>query len=429
MHDTSMMLFDNPLTDPGNESESDSDRSLELTHSHAMCAMRFDLQWQSEFARHTDTQVALKLNLWRDLFPPQLETELMSKPVGHIFRYEFAADGLIEGYRDKDCLEVPAKAFNRRFRKGNYIEPRAGRFYPKGFIAGVKGIFPEDLTPFRVARIGDRLTVDLNHPLAQRQMVLTTKILDIWEAREEHGGSCHDIAELVTIGGPGMQARWRGEPTDFWADIPFIRHAPEADEAFYTKPRFVDHLDATARKQVEKLYGRLVPQGGEVLDLMTSWKSHLPDELDLQALVGLGMNREEMDANPRLSERLVHDLNLQPRLPFEDNRFDSVICTVSVEYLIKPVEVFAEVNRVLKPGGRFILSFSNRWFPPKVVRVWEGVHEFERMGLVLEYFHRAGGFTKLETWSLRGLPRPLDDKYARQMATSDPVYAVWGEKG
>jgi SAM-dependent methyltransferase len=140
------------------------------------------------------------------------------------------------------------------------------------------------------------------------------------------------------------------------------------------------------------------------------------------------MNREEMEANPQLSERLVHDLNLQPRLPYEDNRFDAVVCTVSVEYLIKPVEVFAEVKRVLKPGGRFILTFSNRWFPPKVVRVWEGVHEFERMGLVLEYFHRAGGYSHLETWSLRGLPRPRDDKYANQLAHSDPLYAVWGEK-
>ena len=429
MHDTSMMLIDNLVADPAIDSEADSSRSLELTHSHAMCAMRFDLQWQSEFARHTDTQVALKLNLWRDIFPPQLESELMSKPVGHQFRHEFAAGSLSDGYRDRDCLEISQQAFNRRFRKGNHIEPRAGRFYPKGFIAGVRGIFPEDLIPFRVGQIGDKLTVDLNHPLAQQDMALTTRILDIWEAAEEHGGSCHDIAELVTIGGPGMQARWRGRATDFWSDIPFIRFAPEPDEAFYAKPRFVDHLDANACKQVETLYARLVPRGAEVLDLMSSWKSHLPDDLELRGLVGLGMNRQEMDANPRLDECLVHDLNLQPRLPYEDNRFDVVVCTVSVEYLIKPVEVFAEVNRVLKPGGRFILTFSNRWFPPKVVRVWEGVHEFERMGLVLEYFHRAGGFTNLETWSIRGLPRPLDDKYAGQLAHADPIYAVWGEKG
>jgi hypothetical protein len=424
-----MMFIDNLVTDPGSDVEPDSSRSLQLTDSHAMCAMRFDLHWESEFARHTDSRVALKLNLWRDIFPPELESQLLSKPVGHAFHQTFASGGLIEAYRDPACCEIPGKAFNRRFRKGNYIEPRAGRFYPKGFIAGTQGIFPEDLTPFRVGQVGDRLTVDLNHPLAHRRLGLTTRILDIWAGGEEHGGSCHDIAELVTLGGPGMQARWRGQPTDFWSDIPFIRFAPEADDEFYAKPRFVDHLDTTASKQVEALYGRLVPPGGEVLDLMASWKSHLPSELELRSLSGLGMNREEMEANPQLSERLVHDLNLQPRLPYEDNRFDAVVCTVSVEYLIKPVEVFAEVNRVLKSGGRFILTFSNRWFPPKVVRVWEGVHEFERMGLVLEYFHRAEGYSNLETWSMRGLPRPLDDKYAGQMVHSDPIYAVWGEKG
>jgi hypothetical protein len=390
--------------------------------------MRFNLQWQSEYARHTDSLVSLKLNLWRDIFPPALESQLMGKPAGQVFSQDFAAGSLIEGYQNKDCFETSNKSFNRRYRKGNYIEPRAGRFYPKGFIGGVRGIFPEDLTPFRVAQTGDKLTVDLNHPLAQHKLALTTELLDIWSAGEEHGGSCHDIAEMVTIGGPGMQARWQGLPTDFWSDVPFIRFAPEADSAFYAKPRFVDHLDVTARKQIAALYGRLVPQGGEVLDLMTSWKSHLPDYLDLQAVAGVGMNREEMDANPLLNERLVHDLNLQPALPFATNRFDAVVCTVSVEYLIKPIEVFAEINRILKPGGRFIVTFSNRWFPPKVIKLWEDMHEFERLGLVLEYFHLAGGFTNLETWSLRGLPRPIDDKYVGQISQSDPVYAVWGEK-
>jgi SAM-dependent methyltransferase len=426
MHDTSVVLIDNLATETG--ITSDPTRSQELTDSHAICSMRFELQWNSEFARHTDCQVAPKLNLWRDIFPPELEPQLMSKPVGHAFSQVFAVGRLIEGYKDRECFEIPNKAFNRQFRKCNYIEPRAGRFYPKGFIGGVHGIFPEELTPFRVAQIGEKLTVDLNHPLAAQELTLTTSILDIWAAGEEHGGSCHDIAELVTIGGPGMQARWRGQATDFWSDIPFIRFAPEVDEGFYAKPRFVDHLDATALRQVEALYGRLVPKSGEVLDLMASWKSHLPTALELQGVSGLGMNQEELAANPLLSERLLHDLNLSPQLPYEDNRFDAVVCTVSVEYLIKPVEVFAEVKRILKPGGRFIVTFSNRWFPPKVVRVWEGMHEFERMGLVLEYFHLAGGFTNLETWSLRGLPRPLDDKYAGQMVHSDPVYAVWGEK-
>jgi SAM-dependent methyltransferase len=95
---------------------------------------------------------------------------------------------------------------------------------------------------------------------------------------------------------------------------------------------------------------------------------------------------------------------------------------------VKPFEVFEEIARVLRPGARFVVTFSNRWFPPKVINLWQDCHEFERMGIVLEYFLRSGRFANLETYSLRGLPRPEDDKYAGQIALSDPVYAVWGER-
>ena len=426
MYETAIALTDN-LKDEA-RLESDPKRRLELTTTHAMCSMRFDLHWKSEFACHTDCQVVRKLNLWRDIFPPELESQLFSKPVGHVLTHDFTDGNLISGYDQAECFDIANKSFNRRFRKGNYIEPRAGRFYPKGFIAGVHSIYVDDLTPFRVAQADDSLRVDLNHPLASHDMTLTAKILDIWTAGEEHGGVCHDIAEMVTSGA-GMQSRWQGQPTDFWSDIPFSRFAPDSDAHFYARPRFVNHMDDTALKQVEDLYERLLPRGGDLLDLMTSWKSHLPSSLELKTVCGLGMNQEEIDANPVLCERLVHDLNMVPQLPYENNRFDAVVCTVSVEYLISPIEIFMEVNRVLKPGGRFVLTFSNRWFPPKVVRVWEGIHEFERIGLVLEYFHKAGGFSNLESWSLRGLPRPADDKYADQMPNSDPVYAVWGDKG
>ena len=95
-------------------------------------------------------------------------------------------------------------------------QTRAGRFYPRGFIGGVRGIFPEEITPFRVAEVReDDLTVDRNHPLAGRALTMEARILDIWAAREEHGGACQDVAELVTHNGPGMQARWRGQPIDF----------------------------------------------------------------------------------------------------------------------------------------------------------------------------------------------------------------------
>jgi SAM-dependent methyltransferase len=210
--------------------------------------------------------------------------------------------------------------------------------------------------------------------------------------------------------------------------MPFLRHDPRPDAEFYAEPRMVDHLDRTALARLVELHGRLIPPGSRVLDLMASWNSHLPHDLDLASLVGVGMNRDELSANARLGTQVVHDLNQEPRLPFDEASFDGVVCALSVEYLIEPFKIFAEVARVLKPGGRFVVSFSNRWFPPKAIRLWGDIHEFERPGLVLEYFLESGRFSNLETCSLRGLPRPADDKYAARLAVSDPLYAVWGKR-
>ena len=164
----------------------------------------------------------------------------------------------------------------------------------------------------------------------------------------------------------------------------------------------------------------------QVLDLMSSWISHLPEDTGAIRLTGLGMNAEELAQNPRLDERIVHDLNATPVLPFPDNRFDVAMCSVSIEYLVQPVAVLRELGRVLKPGGAAIITFSDRWFPTKAIALWTELHPFERMGLVLEYFRQAGGFRARHSESLRGLPRPPDDKYAGQLAHSDPVFAVWG---
>ena len=425
MNDINEALIGFELADDDN----DQIETLDRTTGRAMCAMAFSLQWQSGHARHTDQLVARKLNLWRDILPFELEPELMDKPVDHVARRSFAAGELIVPYQPDLCFNLSQRAFHRGLRKSNHVEPRSGRFYPRAFIGGSRGIFPEEILPFRVCSVsGDMISCDLNNPLADQALDLSVRILDIWAAREEHGGSCNDVAEMVTLNGPGMQARWRGQPTDFWQDVPFARVAGEADAGFYAMPRLVSHVDQTASTQIRNLYQRLLPAGGRVLDLMASWESHLPTEHDLSEVVGLGMNGEELAANPLFAEHRVHDLNLNPTLPYGDAEFDTVICSLSVEYLVKPFEVFAEVARVLRPGGRFIVTFSNRWFPPKVVRAWEGMHEFERPGMVLEYFLRDGLFGDLETWSVRGLPRPADDKYAERLDDSDPVFAVWGSR-
>jgi SAM-dependent methyltransferase len=224
-----------------------------------------------------------------------------------------------------------------------------------------------------------------------------------------------------------MQVRGNGRPTEFFSDDAFQREDETDDGQFYQNPRFVNHIDDKAISTISELYGSLIQPGMDVLDLMSAWRSHVPDNKGLNALVGLGMNAEEMADNPQLTDYRVHDLNVHPKLPFEDNSFDLVICTVSVEYLIHPDDVFVDVARVLRPGGTFVLTFSNRWFPPKAIRVWSDLHEFERVGLVLEYFLRTGKFNGLNTFSSRGWPRPETDKYYPEIFTSDPVYAVWGK--
>jgi SAM-dependent methyltransferase len=399
---------------------------LERTTARDFAAIEFSLAWQSEYAQHTDIYYANQLNLWRDYLPPELLEAVVDKPLGHRQSVSFAPGQLLEGFQPSDCLDIASSRFERRLVNGRPLEPHAGRFYPRGLVPGVRDITSDNILPFRVTRVEDgKLGIDLNHPLAGKPLTITARILKAWQAGAQRGGTVQDVPDMIAGKGPGMQARWRGQPTDFFSAGAFERQSDAPDSDFYQAPRLVDHLDSTATRQVEKLYGRLVPENARVLDLMTSWKSHL-DLARPASVSGLGMNAEELAANPVLAERVVQDLNANPRLPFADGSFDAVTCTVSVEYLVRPLEVFEEVRRVLKPGGRFILAFSNRYFPPKVIRVWADAHQFERTGLVLEYFLRAGGFTELASFSLTGLFRPEDDKYAGQTPWSDPIHAVWG---
>jgi SAM-dependent methyltransferase len=327
-------------------------------------------------------------------------------------------------YRPGDMITVKRSRLSRRAPD----PPRQGRFYPKGLLNHVTGVFPQNIEPFRCINVQNgHMEADLNHPLAQKQARLEATILGIDGKKSERGGTVIDWLEAVSEG-PGMQARWSGAPTDFFSDDPFGRDDEAADGDFYREPRFVQHLDSAAVDVVSSLYGRLVGEGSRVLDLMSSWTSHLPENLRVSRLTGLGMNMAELEKNSRLTDRTVHDLNKNPALPYPSDAFDTILCTVSVEYLVHPEAVFDELARVLRPGGIAVMTFSNRWFPPKSIRIWKELHEFERMGLVLEYFERTGRFQDLETFSMRGIPRPWDDKYFPQMRFSDPVYAVWGRK-
>ena len=196
----------------------------------------------------------------------------------------------------------------------------------------------------------------------------------------------------------------------------FRRYDEMPDERFYRTPRLVTHIDDRAIAAVTQLYREFFPHGGAVLDLMSSWVSHLPPEVSYRRVVGLGMNEEELRRNPRLDEYVVQNLNEDPTLPFGDGEFDGVGICVSIDYLTRPVEVLREVGRVLKPGAPTVISFSNRCFPDKAVAIWHQLDDQGHMRLVEEYLRAAGNFQNV---------RSLDRSPRRMF--SDPLYAVIGE--
>ncbi len=401
--------------------------NMKHTHADAYTDIRFQLRWDSEHARHTDCYFGQQINLWRDFFPNPVAEWIMNQSVGNRSEFTFEPGTVIPGNDSKQRFSLRRDQFNRDLLPGLPAAPHFGRFYPRGLLSGVTNVFKENITPFRCVGVDEHtVQVDFNHPLAGKALRLDMEIRDVREKISDTGGSCKDWMEVVTDG-PGIQARWNGKATDFFSDDPFVRPDESRDTIFYEQPRMVQHIDDTAIAGISWYYGQHLTPDMKVLDLMSSWQSHIPAEIPLKQLTGLGLNEAELRENPALTDYRVHDLNETPELPFDDNSFDAAVCTVSVEYLTKPFAVFRELHRVLRPGGLLLVSFSNRWFPPKAIQIWPKLHEFERMGLVMEYFLESGQFTDLATWSLRGMPRPEHDKYYWELMFSDPVYIVRGQ--
>ncbi len=194
----------------------------------------------------------------------------------------------------------------------------------------------------------------------------------------------------------------------------FDRADPTPDADFYLPPRFVTHIDEAAIAAVGDLYAELGLTGA-VLDLMGSWVSHFRDPPD--RLTVLGMNAAELAANPHAAATVVHDLNADPQLPFADAAFDGAACCVSVDYLVRPVEVFAEVARTIRPGAPFVCSFSNRCFPTKAIRGWLMATDEQHCEIVAQYFRLAGGFDA-----------PNIERRTPVEHRGDPLFAVWARR-
>ncbi|MEA5570102.1 class I SAM-dependent methyltransferase [Calothrix sp. UHCC 0171] len=194
------------------------------------------------------------------------------------------------------------------------------------------------------------------------------------------------------------------------------------DKLFYSFPRFVTHVDEGFIQQLTDLYRELLEPNTRILDLMSSWVSHLPEEMNFSHVEGHGLNADELSRNLRLNHYCVQNLNDKPQLPFSDNDFDAVLNCVSVQYLQYPEAIFTEIHRVLKPGGVAIISFSNRMFYQKAIQAWRDASESGRVELVKGYFSGVSGFSTPEVISRQcSVPNFLQWLGA---GAGDPFYAV-----
>ena len=179
----------------------------------------------------------------------------------------------------------------------------------------------------------------------------------------------------------------------------FAREDESPDPHFYGPPRHVAHIDDEARTALTRQMDDILPNGGDVLDLMASYYSHLPDRR-FRSVIGLGLNAEELSKNAQLSAGVVHDVNERPDLPFRDDSFDACILTVSIQYATRPIELFGSVRRILRSGGVFMVAYANRMFPTKAIALWRAISMADRGRLVQIYCQEAGGFRDIQAKAL-----------------------------
>ena len=198
----------------------------------------------------------------------------------------------------------------------------------------------------------------------------------------------------------------------------FSRQDESDDSLFYTEPRLVVHIDYPAIGAISAYFRDTLPPSGVILDLMSSWRSHMPPDLPIRRLIGIGLNEVELRENPQLDQRIIHDINADPNLPLEDGTLDAAVVTVSIQYMIRPVEVFRDVRRLLKAGAAFHVIYSNRMFPTKAVAVWQSLDDRRRAQLIASYFENSGGWDDIRAYNIT----PELPHY------SDPVYVVAATK-
>ena len=422
-----------PIIEPDSDLYDDTENNgieQQIVDKNSIISAVVGIQWQGRDCQFSDWSFLPCINLWRDYLPAEFESKIPGQKTGSEIRHKYRAGEILDENLSNQQHQVSKTQFQPPRKGISPIIPQFGRYYPRDFFMDINGVYKGNKFPCRITAIEDDcISVDLRHPLAGKDFEMIMRVKSIKAAGSERGGRCTDITATVTEKGPGMQDCLAENETDFFSDNPFQRLDEGNDEEFFKFPDYNPFWDIVALAQVSEIYTKLIPANAKVLDLMAGAHSPLQDaEVEVDSVICAGLNEEEMAANLNCHLKIKVDVNSMTSLPFDSGQFDTVLIHAAIEYVIKPDLLFAEINRVLKPSGRIIISFSNRSIAEKRIQLWAGAHEFERPAIVLSYLRSNGGFANFNSYSMRDLFRPDDDKLADKLLYSDPVYVVWADK-
>ncbi|MGK0270099.1 MAG: ubiquinone/menaquinone biosynthesis C-methylase UbiE [Cocleimonas sp.] len=384
--------------------------------------IEFTLEWKSSFATHTDVYYVQNVDPVNDKFPLDLGEKIAKLKTGGNYSQTFPAKDLLqESFSTDKVTHFKTDLFDTHF-KGQNSPPMLYRFYPSAIVWEGLESLQTDYTPFRLISSNDEnMVADRNHPLAKYYISLTARKVREYKTSNDHDIPKKHIGKLITSKGPGMQAPFEYGDSVFFDKYPFDLNIIDKNDNYLKQ-----QLDLNTTKEISQLYSEHLSKHSKVLDLMSCGSSYLAEDYKTGMLTGIGPNETTLSKNQRLDTYQVQDLNSDSILPFETNSFDDAICTCSIENLTDPLKVIQEVARVVSPGGKFIITFSGNKPAANSINLWQQLHPFERIQLVLEYFRHTGLFKELNTFSKRGILQSKGIKKSKQDPLSNPVYAVWG---
>ena len=348
-------------------------------NNQAVGALAFTVTWTREGITHEERFIGRKFNPVNDIFPAGMRDALEGKQAGESVTLTYGPRRCIPRHRESRVLRLSLDRLRKKTVRGEPILPCQGRFYPQGHIDGLLDVYPDTLTPFRLIDLAENaFTADLNHPLAEDTVTISAQIQYMEHRDTGTYGSLTHWRETICDWGPGMQARHGGVPTDFF--LPGFFDRPEKGDP--APPQ----LDRRALENVTAIRARHIEPGMRVLDF-------------------------------------------SPGAPPPSGGYDAAFALHGPEYAADPFALLAAVADRLPPGAPVVVAFGNRPDTAKTIRGWASLHEFERMGLVLEYLRRAGLDRDAGTVSVRNDWRDKDDpRFLETRGVSDSVFAVYGRK-